>query len=144
MKRSREPEEEGPPSGALPALVATDDGPQPPDKIRELDPAAQDADCAPVATCSMPPHRDAIGFASYQDYETHHLQVHTNRCLECRKNFPSGHLLSIHIEEWHDPLVQLRRDRGEHTVRVPLAQAPARPLTSRSIRALSRAASENA
>ncbi|KAJ6446363.1 zinc finger domain-containing protein [Purpureocillium lavendulum] len=65
--------------------------------------------------CSLPPHKSAISFGSYGEYEAHYHQFHTNRCLECNKNFPSDHLLSVHIEEWHDPLVKVRRDKGEHT-----------------------------
>ncbi|KAG5930381.1 hypothetical protein E4U42_001627 [Claviceps africana] len=65
--------------------------------------------------CSLPPHREPLAFQSYQEYETHYNTFHTNRCLECRKNFPSEHLLSVHIEESHDPLVRIKRDKGEHT-----------------------------
>lgn len=66
--------------------------------------------------CSLPPHRELLAFNSYQEYESHYNTFHTNRCLECRKNFPSEHLLSVHIEESHDPLVRVKRDKGEHTV----------------------------
>lgn len=69
-----------------------------------------------VIKCSLPPHREPIAFKSHQEYESHYARFHTNRCLECRKNFPSEHLLSVHIEEWHDPLVRIKRDKGEHTV----------------------------
>lgn len=69
-----------------------------------------------VMKCSLPPHREPIAFKSHQEYESHYARFHTNRCLECRKNFPSEHLLSVHIEEWHDPLVRIKRDKGEHTV----------------------------
>ncbi|KAG6017974.1 hypothetical protein E4U54_008523 [Claviceps lovelessii] len=65
--------------------------------------------------CSLPPHRELLAFNSYQEYESHYNTFHTNRCLECRKNFPSEHLLSVHIEESHDPLVRVKRDKGEHT-----------------------------
>ncbi|UNI14393.1 hypothetical protein JDV02_001025 [Purpureocillium takamizusanense] len=89
----------------------------PPSKIPELDTAQgdNDQDNSSAMKCSLPPHKSAIGFNSYGDYETHYLQFHTNRCLECSKNFPSDHLLGVHIEEWHDPLVRVRRDKGEHT-----------------------------
>jgi len=39
-----------------------------------------------------------------------------NRCLECRRNFPTEHFLNLHIEENHDALVSVRRERGEKTV----------------------------
>jgi hypothetical protein len=66
--------------------------------------------------CSLPPHRGALTFPTYEEYEIHYLQVHVNRCVECGKNFPSLHFLNIHIEETHDPLILALRDRGEKTV----------------------------
>jgi hypothetical protein len=39
-----------------------------------------------------------------------------NRCSECSKNFPTGHLLNLHIEENHDPLAAAMRARGDKTV----------------------------
>lgn len=66
--------------------------------------------------CSLSPHKEALPFASYEDYEVHYLQAHVNRCAECGKNFPTGHFLQLHIEENHDPLVGVRRERGERTV----------------------------
>jgi hypothetical protein len=69
--------------------------------------------------CSLPPHKESLVFSSYGEYETHYRDQHTNRCVECRKNFPSAHLLSLHIEETHDSLVLVRRERGERTVKPP-------------------------
>lgn len=66
--------------------------------------------------CSLPPHKEPFTFTSYGEYEAHYIKFHTHRCLECQKNMPSEHLLSVHIEECHDPLVVVRRDKGEHTV----------------------------
>lgn len=66
--------------------------------------------------CSLPPHRQTLSFASYEEYEIHYLKTHTNRCTECRKNFPTEHFLNLHIEENHDSLVSVRRERGEKTV----------------------------
>lgn len=68
--------------------------------------------------CFLPPHKDPLSFSTYAEYEVHYNKYHTNRCLECRKNFPSDHLLTVHIEECHDPLVAIKRDKGEHTVSV--------------------------
>ena len=70
----------------------------------------------PAMKCFLPPHKEAIAFDSYSEYELHYNQFHTNRCLECSKNLPSEHLLGVHIEECHDPLVKVRREKGEHTV----------------------------
>jgi len=130
MKRSREPEEEdddeeqaqGPDPRVTQRKATTPlsmpGSPQrPPSKIPELDTAIDDTqDDSCTMRCSLPPHKSPISFSSYGDYETHYHQFHTNRCLECSKNFPSDHLLGVHIEEWHDPLVKVRRDKGEHTV----------------------------
>ncbi|KAK0645937.1 hypothetical protein B0T16DRAFT_149804 [Cercophora newfieldiana] len=65
--------------------------------------------------CSLPPHKEALHFATYEEYETHYHKTHTNRCLECHKNFPSTHLLSVHTEEMHDPFAQVLREKGERT-----------------------------
>jgi len=65
--------------------------------------------------CSLPPHRQTLSFATYEEYEVHYLKTHTNRCTECRKNFPTEHFLNLHIEENHDSLVSVRKERGEKT-----------------------------
>lgn len=69
-----------------------------------------------VMRCSLPPHREALSFASYVDYEVHYRQTHVNRCVECGKNFPTDLFLNLHIEENHDSLIAARRERGEKTV----------------------------
>ncbi|KAJ5104520.1 Zinc finger C2H2 [Penicillium alfredii] len=76
---------------------------------RDPDPVSE------VMHCSLPPHRETLSFGSYEDYEVHYLQAHANRCSECSRNFPTGHLLSLHIEETHDALMMARRARGEKT-----------------------------
>ncbi|KAH8821667.1 hypothetical protein F5884DRAFT_817060 [Xylogone sp. PMI_703] len=65
--------------------------------------------------CSLPPHRDMFSFTSYEDYEVHYNKFHVNRCVECHKNFPTNHFLNLHIEESHDPLILVRRERGDKT-----------------------------
>ncbi len=69
-----------------------------------------------VMRCSLPPHRGILTFNSYEEYDVHYAKTHVNRCLECRKNFPTEHFLNIHIEENHDSLFSVRRERGERTV----------------------------
>ncbi|EED13011.1 conserved hypothetical protein [Talaromyces stipitatus ATCC 10500] len=81
-----------------------------PDNSSESQPQQQ---C--LMKCSLPPHKDTLTFSSYDDYEAHYLKFHVNRCSECGKNFPTQHILNIHIEENHDPLILARRDRGEKT-----------------------------
>jgi len=65
--------------------------------------------------CSLPPHKEGLPFRSYEEFEAHYNKSHVNRCVECRKNFPSEHLLGVHIEECHDALAAVQRERGEHT-----------------------------
>jgi hypothetical protein len=65
-------------------------------------------------TCALPPHHP-IKFDTYHEYETHYYQSHVFRCLECAKNFPTDHFLSLHIAETHDPLNRVKRDRGDKT-----------------------------
>jgi hypothetical protein len=135
MKRSREPEEDpsDPPSpvsattyssgvvtgaNSPPAETEADreTSQQPAAKITELDPAAAAAESTFNMRCSLPPHREPVKFASYEEFEAHYHKTHTNRCLECRKNLPSAHLLSLHIEEMHDAFAVVKRERGERTV----------------------------
>jgi len=66
--------------------------------------------------CSLPPHsRQTISFATYEEYETHYNKTHVNRCLECGKNFPTEHFLSLHLAENHNPLAEVLKARGERT-----------------------------
>lgn len=75
-----------------------------------------------IMKCSLPGHKYPVRFSSYEEYETHYTKNHTNQCRECRKNFPSEHLLGLHIEEVHDSFLAVKRDRGDKTVsiQVPL------------------------
>lgn len=119
MKRSREPEEHiefDPQDGDSHHSANADVDLRPVSKIAGLDSAVEDEDNEFVMRCSLPPHKEPLGFRLYSDYETHYHNFHTNRCIECRKNFPTDHLLSIHIEECHDPLARVAREKGEHTV----------------------------
>ncbi|KAF9875493.1 C2H2 type zinc finger domain protein [Colletotrichum karsti] len=116
MKRSREDEEE--PFAAdndrnSPA-VSLDEGGSRATKIAELETSAVSSEDFAMR-CSLPPHRDAIAFKSYDEYEAHYIKTHTNRCLECGRNLPSEHLLNVHHEECHDSFAAVKRERGEHT-----------------------------
>ncbi|KAK3952740.1 hypothetical protein QBC32DRAFT_340679 [Pseudoneurospora amorphoporcata] len=136
MKRSREPEEEDPlcqqqtASSPYPDQQHSDDTTgtttsrstsadvsrsPPAAKIAELDPTESPSQAGMQMKCSLPPHKDTLVFSTYSEYESHYNSTHTNRCLECRKNFPSAHLLGLHIEENHDSFMAVKRDRGEHT-----------------------------
>ncbi|KAK1756088.1 hypothetical protein QBC47DRAFT_379045 [Echria macrotheca] len=120
MKRSREPEEHisdstSPATGSFDSsgVSETDAASPPAAKITELDPSSAGTDIK--MRCSLPPHKEPLVFQTYDEYESHYHKSHMNRCLECRKNFPSTHLLGVHIEEMHDPLALVKRERGERT-----------------------------
>lgn len=126
MKRSRLPDEAPPPlvtihpNNALPSApisrASTEEAIEAPSaKITELD---QEADYTNniKMRCALPPHKEPQIFTSYDEHEAHYRNEHTNRCLECHKNFPSARLLTLHIEENHDAFVALKRERGEKTV----------------------------
>lgn len=68
-----------------------------------------------VMRCSLPPHQTALTFQSQEKYEVHYLKEHTNRCASCGKNFPTAHVLGLHIEENHDALRETRQAKGEKT-----------------------------
>ncbi|KAI0480430.1 hypothetical protein GGR56DRAFT_626114 [Xylariaceae sp. FL0804] len=116
MKRSRESEEEPPEStvGSLPR-VPSPEAPLPVAKITGLDESAIDTTFDVAMKCSLPPHSEVLSFKTYGEYETHYNKAHTNRCLECKKNFPSEHLLTVHFEDIHDAFALVKRERGEHT-----------------------------
>lgn len=118
MKRPREPDDHDSPHSDFGAGWNARRSPDPDSaqrpfaKFAELDSA--DADV--TMRCFLPPHKEPLVFKTYAEYEAHYNSFHTNRCVECRKNFPSEHLLGVHIEEFHDSLIVVRREKGEHTV----------------------------
>lgn len=73
---------------------------------------------ATAIQCSMPGHLPGLSFTTYNEYEAHYNSTHTNRCLECRRNFPTSHYLDLHIAECHDALVEIKKDKGEAVVRI--------------------------
>ncbi|KAK4190389.1 hypothetical protein QBC35DRAFT_490218 [Podospora australis] len=128
MKRSRSPDEAPPDSAAL-LTTHPNYGPEsipssraeseeaieaPATKITELD--LDDNNVTKIhMRCALPPHKEPQIFTTYDEYEAHYRNEHTNRCLECHKNFPSAHILILHIAEIHDSFVAVRRERGEKT-----------------------------
>ncbi|KAI1854790.1 hypothetical protein JX265_002429 [Neoarthrinium moseri] len=125
MKRSREPEQEAPTTDSA-ATYGDETGSTasapppavdlPAPKITGLDESAIDDTPSPIAMrCSLPGHKEPLSFRSYAEYEAHYNKAHTNRCNECRKNFPSEHILNVHIEECHDAFAAVLREKGEHT-----------------------------
>ncbi|KAF4473474.1 hypothetical protein FAGAP_13079 [Fusarium agapanthi] len=112
MKRSRELEEE---LDSDSEQTTPEPSLRPVSKVTQLESTIDDEENTIAMRCNLPPHREPLAFRSYDEYEVHYNKSHTNRCLECHKNFPSDHLLNVHIEEYHDPLVIVKREQGEHT-----------------------------
>jgi len=52
-----------------------------------------------VIACSEKPLCQSRPFNTYEEYEVHYHQTHINRCIECKKNFPSERFLHLHIQE---------------------------------------------
>ncbi|XP_041116370.1 zinc finger protein 511-like isoform X2 [Polyodon spathula] len=50
-------------------------------------------------------------FDTLEGYEHHYNTFHRNVCSYCKRSFPSGHLLDIHILEWHDSLFQILAEK---------------------------------
>ncbi|KAF3771435.1 hypothetical protein M406DRAFT_32736 [Cryphonectria parasitica EP155] len=113
MKRTRHAEDDDNASSASDQDVATALA----SKIVTLDNSDTGPEATTTATtviqCSLPGHTPGLRFSSYRDYEGHYNTVHTNRCLECRRNFPTSHVLDLHILEQHDALAKIRREKGE-------------------------------
>jgi hypothetical protein len=120
MKRSREPEEDSDP--VAPGCGDREQGPTTREDTTSSAPAAKIVELDPSSSrgvemrCSLPPHRETLVFKTYDEFESHHIKAHTNRCLECGKNLPSAHMLDLHHEECHDAFLALKREKGEHTV----------------------------
>ena len=112
MKRSREPEEDCGLSSTAEQEVAI----IPVSKFVSLDTDDSQSNFIADLTCSLPGHGPGLRFATYEEYESHYHKAHENRCLDCRKNFPSSHMLNLHIREFHDALTELRKEKGENVV----------------------------
>ncbi|KAI9273895.1 hypothetical protein EDC94DRAFT_486844, partial [Helicostylum pulchrum] len=46
-------------------------------------------------------------------YESHYEAVHRNVCRECLKIFPGFEWLQLHIDEFHNTLLQIKKERGD-------------------------------
>nr|POF24070.1 zinc finger protein 511 [Quercus suber] len=76
--------------------------------------SSPDRTSAPLVpiNCHLPPH-PPLEFPTALHYERHYIAAHANCCTACHANFPSSHLLALHITEHHDPIALAKRDRGE-------------------------------
>ena len=71
----------------------------------------------PGIVCRTPPcHKDPPCFADIDAFERHHHQVHALACIECRLHFPTERILSLHLEERHDPFVEVQRANHKYKV----------------------------
>ena len=84
--------------------------------------------CYEVPGCDRRPLR----FWSTADYEQHHRLAHWYRCETCRDRrvFPGDFWLQLHLAEFHDPQVAIRRERGEKTVKPERQITTERPTTN--------------
>ncbi|KAG4303648.1 hypothetical protein PCANB_000033 [Pneumocystis canis] len=66
-------------------------------------------------TCHLPSKcmRNPSVFLSFSAYEAHYQQQHCNVCYECGKVFPSQRMIELHFSEVHDPILCLKKERGE-------------------------------
>ncbi|KAL7320052.1 hypothetical protein PS15m_003123 [Mucor circinelloides] len=54
-----------------------------------------------------------IEFPDVLAYELHYEAVHRNVCSVCHKIFPGEEWLQLHLDEFHDVILQIKKDRGE-------------------------------
>ncbi|KAK8178053.1 hypothetical protein IWX90DRAFT_41080 [Phyllosticta citrichinensis] len=96
---------------ASPTPEANDNAPSPSAAVKYVH-VDDSVDAPAVITCSLPAHPPLI-FATYSDYDVHYQKYHVNRCSACRVNFPSEQFLNLHFDEYHDPIKQASRERGD-------------------------------
>ncbi|KZT59420.1 hypothetical protein CALCODRAFT_493562 [Calocera cornea HHB12733] len=89
--------------------------PSPPAKLRR----SQTPEGHRGIICSLPPtcHRHPAVLGDAQALERHYKTYHTHVCQEkgCMSVFPDQRLLELHFAECHDPIVAIRKERGEKT-----------------------------
>ncbi|XP_067656957.1 zinc finger protein 511-like isoform X2 [Haliotis asinina] len=76
--------------------------------VKQLPQETDTEDCRriPVFPCSIAGCPET--FDTLLGYESHYNSVHRHTCSECRRSYPSNHLLEIHLREAHDPLFSLQ------------------------------------
>lgn len=57
-----------------------------------------------------------IQFPSVVAYQHHYEAVHRNVCSSCHKVFPGASWLQLHLDEFHDVLLQMKKEKGEKIV----------------------------
>ncbi|KAH9957028.1 hypothetical protein BC827DRAFT_1228352 [Russula dissimulans] len=80
--------------------------------------------CTLPPTCHLPnrptPLSDSHALETH--YATHHAHVCSSRGCGCI--FPDARLLELHLTECHDPLAEIRRERGEKIFACHLSSCP--------------------
>ncbi|KAK6203412.1 uncharacterized protein RJT21DRAFT_82439 [Scheffersomyces amazonensis] len=68
--------------------------------------------------CNIPPcHLNPILFKDYLAYESHITTNHTFICQQCHRRFPSNSILTLHIDENHNPFLKIKQERGDKVFR---------------------------
>ncbi|KAI8057556.1 uncharacterized protein B0P05DRAFT_440138, partial [Gilbertella persicaria] len=52
-------------------------------------------------------------FPSISAYQYHYEAVHQHVCSVCHKIFPGERWLQFHLDEFHDVLLQIKKEKGE-------------------------------
>ncbi|KAI9488764.1 hypothetical protein BDB00DRAFT_29862 [Zychaea mexicana] len=58
-------------------------------------------------------HKQPIAFFTTAAYEAHYETHHKHVCSACHKRFPSAHWLQLHLDEFHNVLIQIQKERGD-------------------------------
>ncbi|TFY67020.1 hypothetical protein EVG20_g4100 [Dentipellis fragilis] len=97
--------------------------------------AARPLLCTLPPTCH-PPNNRPTPLESTRDLEAHYAKYHAHVCevRGCHCVFPDARLLELHIAENHDPLAQVRKERGEKIFACYLASCGRNFLTPKARR----------
>ncbi|KAI0262347.1 hypothetical protein BC834DRAFT_891962 [Gloeopeniophorella convolvens] len=81
--------------------------------------------CSLPPTCN-PPHNAPTPLAGTRALEAHYATHHAHVCSAegCGSVFPDPRLLELHLTECHDPLAELRKERGEKIFACHLESCP--------------------
>ncbi|SPO02839.1 uncharacterized protein DNG_05515 [Cephalotrichum gorgonifer] len=100
MKRSREPEEDAAASGIHSS--DTEDPGTPAAKLVDLDYDTEGEESSLSMKCSMPPHKEALSFRSYEEYEAHYNSAHYSCFVEgCERKCMTPQKRRLHLIDKH-------------------------------------------
>jgi hypothetical protein len=78
--------------------------------------------CEESFPCTLPPTcsvKAPTYFPTASALESHYRSKHAFACELCSKIMPDDRFLNLHLAECHDPLLAIKAERGERTVRRP-------------------------